>query len=85
MRDKVFNITNNPKYDGCQRGLASIVYKCFHKKTSASGIKNEKISNNELAKKRLDKPAIRKLRKEKSKHLIWQYLGSWSCWYTINK
>ena len=51
MRDKVFNITNNPKYDGCQRGLASIAYKCFHKKTSGSGIKNEKMSNNELAKK----------------------------------
>ena len=27
LRDKAFNITKNPKYDGYQRGLASMVYK----------------------------------------------------------
>ena len=27
LRDKVFNIAKNPKYDGYQRGLASMVYK----------------------------------------------------------
>ena len=27
LRDKAFNITKNPKYDGYQRGLASKVYK----------------------------------------------------------
>ena len=31
LRDKAFNISKNPKYDGYQRGLASIVYKCFDK------------------------------------------------------
>ena len=31
-RDKAFNIAKNPKYDGYQRGLASMVYKCFEKK-----------------------------------------------------
>ena len=41
LRDKVFNITKNPKYDGYQRGLVSIVYKCFDKKTSGGEIKNE--------------------------------------------
>ena len=45
LRDKVFNIAKNPKYDGYQRGLASMVYKFFDKKTSGSGIKNENISN----------------------------------------
>ena len=25
LRDKVFNIAKNQKYDGCQRGLASVV------------------------------------------------------------
>ena len=30
--DKAFNIAKNPKYDGHQRGLASIVYKFFRKK-----------------------------------------------------
>ena len=27
LRDKASNIAKNTKYDGCQRGLASIVYK----------------------------------------------------------
>ena len=31
LRDKAFNIAKNPKYDGYQRGLASMVYKCFDK------------------------------------------------------
>ena len=49
MHDKAFNIAKNPKYDGYQRGIASMVYKCFDKKTSGSGIQNENISNKELA------------------------------------
>ena len=32
LRDKGFNIAKNLKYDGYQRGLASIVYKFFDKK-----------------------------------------------------
>ena len=43
LRDKAFNIAKNPKYDGYQRGLASMFYKCFDKKASGSGIKNENI------------------------------------------
>ena len=31
LKDKAFAITNNPKYDGYQRGLASMVYKFFDK------------------------------------------------------
>ena len=30
--NKAFNIAKNPKFDGYQRGLASIVYKAFNKK-----------------------------------------------------
>ena len=33
LRDKAFNIDKNPRYDGYQRGLASMVYKLFDKKT----------------------------------------------------
>ena len=33
LRDKAFNIAKNPKYYGYQRGHASMVYKCFEKKT----------------------------------------------------
>ena len=32
LRDKAFNIAKNPKNDGYQRGLASMVYKFFDKK-----------------------------------------------------
>ena len=37
LKDKAFNITKNRKYDGYQRGLASMVYKFFDKSSSGSG------------------------------------------------
>ena len=49
LRDKAFNIAKNPKYEGYQRSLASMIYKFFDKKASASGIKHENISSQELA------------------------------------
>ena len=61
LRDKAFKIASDPKYDGYQRGLASMVYKFFHK-SSGSGITNE--SNYQLANK-LHKPIIRKFKKRK--------------------
>ena len=63
LRDKAFNVAKNAKYDGYQRGLVSMVYKFFDKKTSGSVIKNENISNKELAEE-LDKPIIRKFKKK---------------------
>ena len=38
LTDKAFNIAKNPKYDGYQIGLASMVYKFFDKKSEESGI-----------------------------------------------
>ena len=38
LRDKVFKIASDPKYDPYQRGLESMVYKFFNKKSSGSGI-----------------------------------------------
>ena len=32
-RDKAFKIASNPKHDGYQRGLASMVFKFFDKKS----------------------------------------------------
>ena len=32
LHDKAFNIAKNPKYGEYQRGLPSMVYKCFDKK-----------------------------------------------------
>ena len=34
LRNKAFNIAKNRKYDGYQKGLLSMVYKFFDKKTS---------------------------------------------------
>ena len=45
LRDKAFKITGDPKCDGCQRGLASMIYKFFDKKSSGSGITNGSIIN----------------------------------------
>ena len=64
LRDKAFNIAKNPKYDRYQRGLASMVYKFFDKKTSGSGMKNENMFNKELAEE-LHKPVTRTFKKRK--------------------
>ena len=61
-RDKAFKIAKNPKYDGYQRGLASIVHKFFDKKFSESGITSG--PNYQLAEE-LHKPIIRKFKKRK--------------------
>ena len=37
LKDKAYNIASNPEYDGYQRGLASMVYKFFDKKSTGSG------------------------------------------------
>ena len=69
LRDKTFSIAKNPKYYGYQRGLTSMVYKVFDKKTSGGSIKNEDMSNKILAEK-LHKPIIRKFNKRKYTHLL---------------
>ena len=40
-RDKEFNFAKNPKCNGYQRGLASMVYDIFDKKTSSGAIKKK--------------------------------------------
>ena len=62
--DKVFGIANNPKYDRYQRGIAAMVHKFLDKKTSGRAIKNENMSNKELAEE-LHKPIIKKFNKRK--------------------
>ena len=37
LRDKAFQIASDQKYDGYQRGLASMVYKFFDKKSQRGG------------------------------------------------
>ena len=41
LRDEAFKIASDAKNDGYQRGLASMVYKFFYKKSSGNAIINE--------------------------------------------
>ena len=73
LKYKAFNIAKNPKYNGYQRGLASLVYKFFDKKSasltdksvSGSGV-NIEVKHNEQSAKELHKPIIRNLKKNSS-------------------
>ena len=75
--DKVFTIAKNPKHNGYQCGIASMVYNFFDKNsaamfpnTSDGTIKNEIISNQQLTEK-LEKPIIRKKVYSSFKENIW--------------
>ena len=60
LRDKAYDIASNPEYDRHQRGLASMVYKFFDKKSTGSGIASSSILADEL-----HKPVIKKFNKRK--------------------
>ena len=64
LRDKIFEIASNPKYDGYQRGIASMVYMFLDEKSTVSGIKNDIKQNKQLANE-LHKLIIRKFKKRK--------------------
>ena len=76
LRDKAYNIASNTEYDGYQRGLASVVFKSFDKKSMGSGVAKStakrsslersslKSSSLKLADK-LRKPVIKKFNKRK--------------------
>ena len=63
LRDKAFKIASDQKYDGYQRGLASMVYKVFDKKSQGSGLANNN-ENIQIANE-LHKPIIKKFNKRK--------------------
>ena len=73
LRDKAFNIAKNAKYDRYQRGLASMVYKIFDKKTKdrGSGVRLanksaiKSIPQNEQLADELHRPIIKKFKKRK--------------------
>ena len=66
LRNKAYDIAINPEYDGYQRGLASIVYKFFDKKSIGSGIKKDTTRSSSLIlANELHKPVIKKLDKRK--------------------
>ena len=63
LRNKAFNIAKNPKCDGYQRGLASMVYKFVDKKSKGGNI-NIPLDFNEQLAEELHKPVIRKFKKK---------------------
>ena len=76
LKNKAFNIAKDPKYDGYQRGLASMVYKFFDKKSAsladkstkgsgATTLTNKYLSQNQQLAEELHKPIIRKFKKRK--------------------
>ena len=73
LRDKVFNIAKNPKYDGYQSGIASMVYKFFDKNTFDGAIKS---TPNEQLAEELQKPIIKKFKKGKYIHHLKTIFGA---------
>ena len=66
LRDKVFHIAKNPKYEEYQRGLGSMVYKTFDNKAAGSGVNMH--ANKSVLKlaEELHKPIIRKFLKKRT-------------------
>ena len=67
LRDKACNNAKDPKYDGYQRGINSMVYTIFDKKTKCSGVTTlanksaiKAIPQNKQLAEQLHKPIIRK-------------------------
>ena len=67
LKNKALKVAINPKYNGYERGLASMVYKFFDKKSKGSGLKENQgnfVKNSQLANE-LHKPIIIKFKKRK--------------------
>ena len=61
LKNRAFDIAKDPKYDGYQRGLASMVYKFFDKKIQRKWLKHvntKLIPQNQQLAKELHKPII---------------------------
>ena len=73
LRNKAFNIAKDQKYEGYQRGLASMVYKFFDKKPKEGGAKHVNIKltpQNQQIAEEFHKPIIRKFEKKKGTRSI---------------
>ena len=73
LGDKAYDIASNPEYNGYERGLVSMVYKFFDKKSMGSGSKKLKDTTKSSSLERsssiladeLHKPVIKKIEKRK--------------------
>ena len=63
LKNKAYKIATNPRHDGFQRALASMVWKFFDKRSkkvlSGYGIENKKLADD------LHKPIIKKFKRRK--------------------
>ena len=66
LRDKAFKIASDQKYDGYQRGLASMVYKFFDKKSQGSELASNKKTYNQQM--NFIRQLLENLKKEKCIH-----------------
>ena len=73
LREKAFNIAKNLRYEGYQRGLASMVYKFFY--SSGVTLANKSSFKNETLAKELRKPIIRNFKKGSVFRIQRQCLG----------
>ena len=66
LKNKAFKIATDPRVNGYQRGLASMVYKFFNERTKGSGINNNEnlLVNSQLAEE-LHKPIIKNFKRRK--------------------
>ena len=65
LKNKAFNISKDPNYDWYQRGLASMVYKFFDKKSEGSGVNTKLAPQNQQLAEELHEPIIKKFKKRK--------------------
>ena len=63
LKNKALKIATDPRVNGYQRGLASMVYKFFNERTKGSGI-NNLLVNSQLAEE-LHKPFIKNFKRRK--------------------
>ena len=76
FRDKAFNVAKNSKYEGYQKGLASIVYKCFDKKSAKDStnrgtrIVSDAVPDNQQLAKNVKSQLLEKSKNLKYIHLL---------------
>ena len=82
LYDKALNIAKDPKYDGYERRLASVVYKFFDKKLLVAVLKTFLIKN---LQKNYRKQLFENFIKESTLTFCRQYLGCRSSRYATDK
>ena len=66
LKNKALKIATDPRVNGCQRGIAAMVYKFSNERTKGSGIKNKgNLHVNSQLAEELHKPIIKNFKRKK--------------------